>query len=99
MTRQPEVEQFAIMAPAERRAAFDAAGERFEAWMRAAFPGKEFLLVAQARGICDDDETVVVPVMGAVGDGTSSMCRTPDPREVMAIAERVAAFDARAGVN
>ena len=101
MTRQREVQQFAIMAPAARRAVFIAAGERFEEWMCSAFPGKDFLLVEPARGICEEGETLVVPVMGSVGDnfGDSRICRPADPREVQAIADRVAAFDATAGVN
>lgn len=90
----PQATQFAIMTAPARRALIEGAAEQFEAWMRSAYPGYEFRVVEPIGELVEDGDTLVVPVLGSVGDGFTDkpLASPPDRTVIEAITERVIAF-------
>lgn len=87
-----EVTEIIIAAPSARSDEFESKADMLLAYMEAAFPAYRFHLdpgspMAQAHGFN------IIPIMGSVGDGTSSMHR-PISRETLAtMYEALSVFD------
>jgi len=92
---QRDVTDFIVIAPPAQRAQLLAQRDRFEAWMRAEFPGYAFSVVEAGPAIEDPDTMFVVPIMGTAGNKGDEiqMRRKPDAQLVRDILQRLAAFD------